>query len=563
MYSPRPMSSSRSLLRAPRRVALVAILAALALTATSCGKGKKKRPQTNRTAEAQKKHGGFLRLQSNEPRYLNPILQTRFERVSPLIFEGLVGIDARLEPVPRLAESWKLAGDGQTITFKLRKGVKWHDGEPFTSRDVEFTYNAIKSLNAPTLWKAYMDEIETMVLPDDYTVVVKYKKPYALALLVWTVSILPKHIFGDGDITKSPANREPIGTGPFKLARWEPGKRILLDANKEWWYGRPLVDSVEFLLELPDETIMKDLREGKLDFAEIPDIQMWSNEAQLPEFRDRFEVAQVVEASYQVIAWNVQRPIFDNKNVRIALTHALNRERVIDDVLLGEGQRLSGPFFPNMFGADPSIGTYKFSLDTAAKMLDEAGYKPGPDGTRFSIDLMASESARGTVTDQVLAIFRHDLSAIGVDLKVTFVSASKFTDRAVLRDFDAAYFGWYPDLPDPDPFALLHSSQIGVGSIHAGYANPEVDRLLTEARATTNRDERKAIYHKIHAIFHEEVPYTMLFSAYGHYAWNRRVHGVNPNDVGPEPRFPGLARWWIGPPPQPAHANTPTAESGL
>ena len=538
------MSSPFSRHLAHRGATLLALLAALSLT-ISCGKGKKKRPSAKTTTEKPKKHGGHLKIHSNEPRYLNPVLQTRFERINTLIFEGLVGMDARLEPVGRLAESWKLSGDGRTITFKLRQGVKWHDGEPFTARDVEFTYNAIRSVKAPTLWKGYMDEVESLELPDDHTVVVKYKQPYALAVKVWTVGILPKHIYGEGELTASPGNQEPVGTGPFKLARWEKGTRLLLDANKEWWFGRPFVDTVEVLLELTDKELMDGLREGKLDFAELPDIQTWSNEAQLPEFRERFEVAQVVESSFQTIAWNVQRPIFDDKRVRIALSHALNRERVIDDVLLGEGQKLSAPFFPNMFGAD-AIAIYKFSLDTAAKMLDEAGHKATDTG-RFAIDLIASESTRGYNTDATLAIFRHDLAAIGVELKVTFVSPSKFTDRVVMRDFDAAFFGWLPDLPDPDPFALLHSSQIAVGSIHAGYANPEVDKLLAEARASTNKEERKALYHKVHAIFHDEVPYTMLYSDYGHYAWNRRLGGVNPNDIGPQPRFPGLASWWIGP----------------
>ena len=159
------MSSPFSRHLAHRGATLLALLAALSLT-ISCGKGKKKRPSAKTTTEKPKKHGGHLKIHSNEPRYLNPVLQTRFERINTLIFEGLVGMDARLEPVGRLAESWKLSGDGRTITFKLRQGVKWHDGEPFTARDVEFTYNAIRSVKAPTLWKGYMDEVESLELPD-------------------------------------------------------------------------------------------------------------------------------------------------------------------------------------------------------------------------------------------------------------------------------------------------------------------------------------------------------------------------------------------------------------
>lgn len=544
MYSSRLMHASRSIWRNARNVALVAASVSLAFAA-SCGSKKKKRSSTKATAEQKAdRYGGNLRLQSNEPQYLNPVLETRVESVNMHIFEGLVALDARLQPVKRLAENWELSDGGKTITFRLRKGVKWHDGQPFTARDVKFTFDAIRTVEAPTLWKAYMDPVSTLETPDDHTVVVTYAQPFALGLLAWTVGILPKHVYGEGKLTESPGNTEPVGTGPYKLARWEKGERLILQANKEWWYGAPYIETVEVLVNVPDAQILDKLRKNELDFVQVPDARSWNQDVQLPEFRENFEATQVVEARFQAIAWNVQRKIFDDKRVRVALTYALNRGRVIDDVLFGEAQPISGPFFPNMFGADPSVPPYRFDLDAATKLLDEAGYK-ATGGQRFAITLIAAESARGHTTDETLAIFRHDLAAIGIELKVEFLPTATWTDRVVMRDFDAAYFGWVPDIPDPDPYALLHSSQIRFGSIHSGYANPEIDRLLDEARAATNRDERKALYHKVHAIFHAEVPYTMLYADYAHYAWSRRLRGVHPHDVGQPPRFPGLTRWWI------------------
>jgi len=539
------MHARRLSLRSARVVALVAISLSLVLGA-SCGSKKKKKKSPAKPVAEHKadRHGGNLRMPSNEPQYLNPVLETRVEAANMVIFEGLVGLDARLQPVKRLAESWEIADGGKTITFKLRKGVKWHDGQPFTSRDVKFTFDAIRNLEAPTLWKAYMDPVASLETPDDHTVVVTYSQPFALGLLVWTVGILPKHIYGQGKLTESPGNTEPVGTGPYKLARWEKGERLILQANKEWWFGAPYIDTIELLFGIPDTQMIDKLRKNELDFVPVSDVRAWNQDVQLPEFRENFDAAQVVEARFQAIAWNVQRKIFDDRRVRIALTHALDRQRVIDDVLYGEAQPLSGPFFPNMYGADPSVAPYRFDLDAATKLLDEAGYK-AVNGHRFAINLIVTESSRGHTTDESLAIFRHDLAAIGIELKVEFLSTADFTDRVVMRDFDAAYFGWVPDIPDPDPYALLHSSQIRFGSIHAGYANQDMDRLLDEARATTNRDERKALYYKVHALFHQDVPYTMLYADYAHYAWNRRIHGVNPNDVGPQPRFPGVARWWI------------------
>lgn len=562
-----------------RRFVLCALAVALTANLAACGskkKDKRKRAVPEPATESDRQ-GGHLKLHSNEPQYLNPVLQTRFERVNMLIYEGLVGLDARLEPVARLAASWDISESGKVIKFNLRKDVSWHDGTPFTARDVKFTYDAIRKVEQPTLWKAYFESVDSVEIIDDHTVVVVYDKPYALALVAWTVGIIPMHKFeaylpanapGDAPIAgtvapaadagtgappakslaDAPSNREPVGTGPFRIARWEPGARVVLNANTKWWYGRPYLDTVEVLTNIADEDLVESLRTGKIDFAQITDVQAWINEAQLPEFQERFEVKDVVVPGFQVIAWNMTRDTFGKQKVRQALTHALNRGRVIDDVLMAQARPISAPFFANMYGADPSIAPHAFDLDKAVKLLDEAGHK-SKDGRRFDIELMATESSKGPTTDGILALFRHDLAAIGIGLKVSYVTAEQFDQKMIMRDFDAAYFGWLPDVPDPDPYALLHSSQIRFGSVHAGYANPEVDRLLDEARATTDKDERKALYNKVHAIVHVELPYTPLFAAYGHYAYSRRLHGVNPNDAGAEPRFPGIARWWIGPEP--------------
>lgn len=541
------MRASALLVR-PRRV-LAAWVLVLALPA--CTRGDEPARRTDETPRPAPLYGpqpgGHLRLPSSEPRYLNPVLETRFERANMLIFEGLVGLDSRLEPVPRLATKWERSSDGKIVTFTLRPNVTWHDGTPFTAQDVAFTFQAIRETEGASPWKAYMASVDSLSTPDAHTVVVTYREPYAPALTAWTVGIVPKHIHDGGELTKSPGNREPVGTGPYKLSRWEPGKRILLQANGAWWYGRPYIDSIELVLDVPAERMVESLVDGQLDVASIEVLDDWSNRVQAPEFRDKFEASDVIESRFRSIAWNVQRPVLADKRVRRALTHALNRGRVIDDVLLGQARSMSAPFFPNMFGADPSIAPYPFDLDRAVKLLDEAGHPAKPRAPRFSLDVIALESQRSVVTDSTMGIFRNDLRAIGVELTFTYLPAGEYFDRITVRDFDAAYFGWLPDIPDPDPFALLHSTMIAAGTNYAGYANPDVDRLLEDARAATARDERKALYHQLHRILHDELPYTTLYAPYGHYAWSRRVRGVSPHDIGAQPRFPGVARWWIAP----------------
>jgi peptide/nickel transport system substrate-binding protein len=264
----------------------------------------------------------------------------------------------------------------------------------------------------------------------------------------------------------------------------------------------------------------------------------------MSDFRENYEVSDVIESSIQLLGWNLQKKPLENVRVRQALTMALDRSRAIEDVLLGQARPLSGPFFPTMFGADPAVAPYSLDLERAAKLLDEAGF-PAKNGKRFRIDMIALESQRGPVADGIMAIFRSDLLQLGIELELEMVSSRDFFQRIADRKFDAVYFTWLPDIPDPDPYSLLHSSMIGIGANFPAYANPEVDQLLDQARATADRNERRALYHKVHRIVHEELPYTPLFAPYGHYAWNRRVRGVSPADVSSQPRFPGVARWWI------------------
>jgi peptide/nickel transport system substrate-binding protein len=421
--------------------------------------------------------------------------------------------------------------------------VKWHDGKPFTSKDVAFTFKAIRETESQTLWKPYFAAVSVLDTPDPHTVVVTYAKPYAPALIAWTVGILPEHVYGGGPLAESRGNREPVGTGPFRLARWIEGKRLLFEANKSWWNGRPNLDNVELRVDNFEQ--LKALTAGQLDFAQVPDVQSWSSEVQMPDFRNDFEVSTVVGSLFRAIAWNTQRKPFDDKRVRLAVTLALNRPRIIEDTFLNQAQPMSAPFFPNMVGADPSIGPHPFDLNRAVKLLDESGHQAGPNG-RFPMSIIAVASQRNDPNEEMFAIFRRDLSAIGIDLKVEYLNSKDYQARVVLRDFDGVFFGWFPDIPDPDPSALLHSSQIKEGRNNfAGYADPEADKLLEAAGATSNRDERRALYHKLHAKLHADLPYTVLYAPYSHYAWSRRLHGVHPEDIGPQPRFPGLSAWWV------------------
>jgi peptide/nickel transport system substrate-binding protein len=487
--------------------------------------------------------GGYLILPSPEPQILNPVTQAAFDLATPLVYEGLVGLDHKLEPVPLLAESWERSSDGKTLTFHLRKGVLWHDDKPFTADDVLFTVETIRKTQAK-IWNAYLGSVDTVAAKDPLTFVVTYKQVYGPDIASFIFGILPKHLFAGQDLAKAPANVNPIGTGPYKVIHWSPGKDMLVGANTKYWNGRPKIDQIELRFDVPEKERLAALRDHRLDFTEIREPAEWSGVLHTPEFLEHFEIGSTDETTMTLIAWNNQRKPLDDKRVRIGLEEALDRPRVIEEVLGGAGRPISGPFYPTMWGADPNIVPWPFDKTAAGKLLDEAGFaKKG--GKRMTLELLVEDARRGTIYDRTLAIFRADLADIGVELKVVYVPRAELIDHLILRNFQAAMFDFSADIPDPDPYALLHSSQMNAGQNFAGYLSTDADKILDAARALQDRAKRKELYFALHKIVHEDEPYTFLYVLERSYAWNRRVHGVSPTDVSALPRSPGVSRWWV------------------
>jgi peptide/nickel transport system substrate-binding protein len=323
---------------------------------------------------------------------------------------------------------------------------------------------------------------------------------------------------------------------------------MILDANPNYWGGRANIDQIE--LVFPDQVKKKDylksLRDGKIDFAQIYESSDWTGPLHTPEFLEKFETATLDENVIMTVAWNCQKKPFDDKRVRVALTELMDRPRVIEDVLSGSARPVSGPFYPTLWGADPSVAPWPFDPAKAQAAFDAAGLPKKPNGgARFSIELLVEDDWRGSSSyDELLAIFRADMEKAGVDLNVTYIPRDEVGERLILHNFDAVMFLWSPDVPDPDPFQLLHSTQYSTTN-YAGYVNPEVDKLLEAGRRSNDRAHRKEAYYALHKLVHDDEPYSFLFAPQSHYAWNRRIHGASPLDISSLPRQPGVARWWV------------------
>ena len=296
--------------------ALSIALGVVSLTACSKKGAKDDKPKddgsgkvTDRPAAAS---SASISIPSNEPKALNPLLEVRANRANMLIFEGLVGIDRAGKAIPRLAESWTLAEDKKVLTFALRQGVKWSDGKPFTAKDVAFTFKVLRGLSdTPTLWASFMIDVDRIETPDDLTVIVHYAKPYAPALMTWTMGILPEHVYSDAPLPESEGNRKPVGTGPYKLSRWDLGKRLILVANPNWWHGKPKIGRIDLSFERDGEYLDR-LATGRLDFVDVPDNAKWVSQTQSPQFLEKHEATTVRGSLFRMIAWNTQRKPFND-----------------------------------------------------------------------------------------------------------------------------------------------------------------------------------------------------------------------------------------------------------
>lgn len=311
------------------------------------------------------------------------------------IFDGLLEYDMNLKPIPSLAESWSTSADGKTVTFKLREGVVWHDGKPFSSADVQFSLMEVVKTHHPR-GQGNLGPVTSIDTPDARTVVFNLAHPYPplmMGLSSLEAPIVPRHIYEGTDFRNNPAVNNPIGTGPFKFTRWEKGNYIQLDRNEKYWRpGRPYLDRLIFRFIADSATRAAGVERGEIDvatFGTINPVEMRRLE-KLPNL-------SIAQGGYEAIAptmmleLNTQRAPFNDKRVRLAVAYALDRQFITKNIWYGFGKPATGPISSVLKGAgaftDQGILRFdgKDRLDVANKLLDEAGLKRGKNGVRVKI----------------------------------------------------------------------------------------------------------------------------------------------------------------------------------
>lgn len=483
-----------------------------------------------------------------EPSTLIPLLATDSpsHEVAGHIYNGLVRYDKNLNLEGDLAESWSISPNGLSITFKLRKNVFWHDGKPFTARDVLYTYRATIDPKTPTAYAEDFKQVKSVTAPDPYTIVASYTKPFAPALASWGNAVLPEHLLSGKDITKTPLARMPIGTGPFRFVSWVPGQQIVLDANERYYEGRPNLNRYMYRVIPDSSTMYMELKAGGVDMMGLSPIQ-YQRQTIDNSFKMRFNKFRYPASAYSYLGYNLRNPLFAEKNVRQALAMSINRDEIIHGVLLGMGQEANGPYKPGTWAHNPKVKGYPYNPDRARKMFANAGWTQGSDGIlqkegkRFSFTLLTNQGNDQRI--RIAQIIQRRLADVGIEVKIRVLEwaslLSNFIDKG---NFDALIMGWTIG-QDPDLFDIWHSSKTGPKELNfIGYKNPDVDRLLEEGRGTFDQNVRKKAYLRIQEILQEDQPYTFLYVPDALPVVQSRFRGIEPAPAGISHN---LIRWYV------------------
>jgi len=399
------------------------------------------------------------------------------------------------------------------LRFTLRDGVRWHDGAPFSSADVAFTYRAIMDEKVASPRRSDFELVSSVETPDPHTVVVRYKKPFSPALLSWMGAILPEHLLGKLDPSKWPEayNRAPVGTGPFKFDSWKTNEFIRLKKNPDYFLGSPWLDSIVFRV-LPDPlTLQLAFQTKQVDFWNVSPWAVKSLEKD-----PRFDLFSAPGNMYNYIGWNLRRPMFQDLKVRQAMAMAVNVPQMIKYIIYGRGVQSTGIFTPQVWFFDPSVKPLPYDPAAARKLLDEAGWKVGPDGIRvkdgkrFSFTLLANNG--NEVRRDIATLVQDDLKQVGIEVKVEIYEWAVLLKRFVNKgEFDAIVLGWGLGY-DFDQYGIWHSSQTHPEELNfIGYNNPEVDHLLTDLRQEYARPEIIRLAGKLQQAIYADQPYLFLF----------------------------------------------------
>lgn len=541
------------------------LLCVLALSATSI-------VNVGTAGPAAVQRGGIVRFGTvMEPARLNPTLypSPADRQVTELVYSRLLKPDRTMRLVPDLAERFEVSGDKLTITFRIRRGVRWHDGTPFTARDVAFTFKSLAHPNyaggqvafasafkgAQAYRERRANDVEGIRVIDDQTVQFTLEQVHGPVMSNFTHPIIPAHILGDVDPAqwdKHPTNIDrPIGTGPFKVARVAPQQFVELEANPEYFGGRPNVERIIWVLG-EENALVSSLIAGRIDAMALP-----VTEANAVKAQRQIQVKQMQANTFFYMGFNMANPLLRQKRMRQAFAHAIDRKEICLSALQGFCKVVQVPMPIPMWSYNPDAKGYAYDPGRAARIFEELGWVVNSstgirekDGQTLLFEMVYSTP----VMSNYVPLIQQDLRKVGVGIDLVKLDwptmvATKLLPRT--RNVPRPPTGqelqtWLLSRTLlTEPLADLHygcDQQPPKGFNFTQYCNRQVDRFFKMQLGTMDLSERTAIYKRIMALLADDIPWIPLYSSVDLYAHHERLQNFEPGVNGVTQN---VMEWWI------------------
>jgi len=441
-------------------------------------------------------------------------------KVCESIYDTLVQYQADSTDIePALAESWENSEDGLEWTFHLRKGVQFHDGTELNADAVVFSLERQHNKEHPfhdvgggyIYWfdlglNQTVDKIESI---DKYTVKITLNRPFAPFLYAMTLVpfaiVSPTALKEDGENFSS----NPVGTGPFKFVSWERDDKIILEANENYWGGKPSIKRVIFRV-IPDNSArLMNLKKGMIHIMDMP------NPDDVPDIRSDKNIRLLEETGINIgyVAMNLDKKPFDNLKVRLAINHAINKKSIVDNLYKGLGIVAKNPIPPTMWGYNDEIEDFEYNPELAKQLLKEAGFPEGFDTTLW---VMPNPRPYFLTPDRIGVAIQADLKKVGINAKIEKREWGKYLEELRNGEHDIAMLGWSADYVDPDNFLYYlldkDNAEKPAGNI-AFYRSEELHKILIEAQTISDHEERTRLYKEAQKIIHEDAPWVCVAHA--------------------------------------------------
>jgi peptide/nickel transport system substrate-binding protein len=514
------------------RVLCIGILLALL---SACGNSRSL-PQPNLDAPYSAESGGtMIDAMAGEPSGLIPMIagESAASAIASHIFNSLLKYDRNLELEGELAQSWKVSKDQKTITFRLKPDLKWADGAPLTSEDVLFTWKLVTDDKTRTPYGADYKLVTKTETPDSRTFRVSYGQPYAPAMDSWAgLQILPKHLLEGQDINTTAFARKPVGSHYYQLEEWKNGERISLIRNQNATQGPPRIDRLVSRFIPDPASQFLELMADNIDVMNLNPIQYARIVPARPEMSKKVALYKELGNGYTYLGFNLKRKPFDDVRVRRAINYAIDKQELIDGVLLGLGEPVTSPYKPGTRWVNPRLKPYPYEPEKARQLLKQAGFEDHDgdgildrDGKPLAFEILTNQNKQREMS---AVLIQRRLKEIGIDAKIRVLEWASFLGRYIKPgDFDVVVLGWSLSL-DPDQYSIWHSSQNKPGQFNfINYNNPQVDKLLEQGRLELDPGKRMKLYHEFSRILLEDSPIVYLYEGYGLPAISKRVRGID------------------------------------